>query len=431
MTRRSCHCILSPVVCVIAAITASTLDASDATSMGELLVVGQSPRRSQVAGIGADGSAYFKTAGGQTEEISLNEIVRWNVPSTPRIGDQLLLADGSRLILAASWGASPPFELQGDKVRARTKSFGIVELQRSQVRAACWQAPRDVVSSQQAIDKLLAPARRVNVDALTLDNGDVLTGRLTSIAQHDSDKQQPIVTFDSNVGELKVPLARVRAFCLPSAGDADSVIKAKRRLMAGFRDGSLLAAQSISAENERIVVRSLSAGALSAPLNEITLLQSFGDRVSYLSEMQPIEYVDQPYLDLHWLYRDDRNVKGQVLRVRDQTYVNGLGMHSAARIVYRLDGSFDRFAAEVAVDDAAEAAGSVVFRILLHRNGQWHEGYISPVVRGGDSPIPVAVELSNADQLSLAVEYADHGDERDYADWLDARLERTSKHSMP
>jgi hypothetical protein len=31
----------------------------------------------------------------------------------------------------------------------------------------------------------------------------------------------------------------------------------------------------------------------------------------------------------------------------------------------------------------------------------------------------------------LAVEYADHGDERDYADWLDARLERTSKHSMP
>jgi hypothetical protein len=35
----------------------------------------------------------------------------------------------------------------------------------------------------------------------------------------------------------------------------------------------------------------------------------------------------------------------------------------------------------------------------------------------------VAVEVVGAPELALVVDYADHGDECDYADWLDARLE--------
>jgi hypothetical protein len=82
-----------------------------------------------------------------------------------------------------------------------------------------------------------------------------------------------------------------------------------------------------------------------------------------------------------------------------------------------------RFAAEVAIDDAAIGRGSVVFRVLLLENGTWRSTYVSPVVRGGDVPLPISVELGNAEKIALEVGYADRGDERDYANWLDARFE--------
>jgi hypothetical protein len=72
-----------------------------------------------------------------------------------------------------------------------------------------------------------------------------------------------------------------------------------------------------------------------------------------------------------------------------------------------------------------------VFRVLLHADSHWRQVYKSPVVRGGDAPQETAVELDQADQLALEVDYADRGDERDYANWLDARLERTSAAQSP
>jgi hypothetical protein len=44
-------------------------------------------------------------------------------------------------------------------------------------------------------------------------------------------------------------------------------------------------------------------------------------------------------------------------------------------------------------------------------------------MRGGDDPRPISLPLDGATELSLVVDYADRGDERDHADWVDARLE--------
>jgi hypothetical protein len=43
-------------------------------------------------------------------------------------------------------------------------------------------------------------------------------------------------------------------------------------------------------------------------------------------------------------------------------------------------------------------------------------------VHGGEAARPVAVDISNAQSLTLTVDYADRGDELDHADWLGARL---------
>jgi hypothetical protein len=130
-------------------------------------------------------------------------------------------------------------------------------------------------------------------------------------------------------------------------------------------------------------------------------------------------------LRLSWPYELDRAVQGDLLRAGGKLLLKGIGMHSAARLTYDLDREYRRFDAELAIDDAAGGKGSVVFRVFVDDgDGRWRSTFTSGVIRGGAPPVPMSVELKGAKRLSLLVEFADRGDERDEADWLDARLIR-------
>jgi hypothetical protein len=100
-------------------------------------------------------------------------------------------------------------------------------------------------------------------------------------------------------------------------------------------------------------------------------------------------------------------------------------MHSAARITYHLDGAYQRFQSELAIDDSTAGRGSVTCRVFLSRDdgsGQWEAKYESPVIRGGQKPLAIDVPLAGAKRISLLVDFADRGDEQDDVNWLDARL---------
>jgi hypothetical protein len=56
------------------------------------------------------------------------------------------------------------------------------------------------------------------------------------------------------------------------------------------------------------------------------------------------------------------------------------------------------------------------------RDGKLSEAFKSGIVRGGEAPLAVSVDLSDAQGITLVVDYADRGDEMDRADLLDARL---------
>jgi hypothetical protein len=100
-------------------------------------------------------------------------------------------------------------------------------------------------------------------------------------------------------------------------------------------------------------------------------------------------------------------------------------MHSPARITYELDGPYKRFDAEVAVDAEAGSRGSVVFRVFTDDgSGSWQQRAKSEIVRGGQAPVPISVDLAGARRISLLVDFADWGDEQDHADWLNARIVR-------
>ena len=155
-----------------------------------------------------------------------------------------------------------------------------------------------------------------------------------------------------------------------------------------------------------------------------SLLQPLGGPVVYLSDLEPLDYLHLPFLSIPWSYGRDRNVLGGELQVAGTSYAKGLGMHSTARLAYTLDGAYERFDAQLAIDDAAGQGGSVVFRVLVDRGGRWDSEFQSPIVRGGDAPQPCSVNLQGAARLALVVDFADRADQQDHADWLDARLIR-------
>jgi hypothetical protein len=159
----------------------------------------------------------------------------------------------------------------------------------------------------------------------------------------------------------------------------------------------------------------------------VTWIQPVATRYSFLSDRPTAGFKHIPFLSTPWTLGIDRNVLGGALRSAGHFYSKGLGMHSAARSAYHLGRQFRWFEADLALDDAAQTRGSVVFRVFIDRSpaGQlpeWKLAYESPVVRGGAPPIPVRVDLTGAEQLALVVDFAERGDERDYANWLLARL---------
>jgi len=127
-------------------------------------------------------------------------------------------------------------------------------------------------------------------------------------------------------------------------------------------------------------------------------------------------------LKLNWPFHNDRSVLGGPLCVAGRRYNKGLGTHSAARLIYKLDQPCRKFQAELGIDDATAGQGSVTFRVLVSDGKSWNEVYTSPVVRGGDAPLPISVDLGDAKAIALAVDFAERGDVMDHADWLNARL---------
>ncbi|MCA9270214.1 MAG: NPCBM/NEW2 domain-containing protein, partial [Planctomycetales bacterium] len=199
------------------------------------------------------------------------------------------------------------------------------------------------------------------------------------------------------------------------------------RLDVGFRDGSLLTVAKVEADGDEAVFH-LASGAVvrSHPFadiwQEINFLEPQGAQARYLSDLAPIDYKHVPLLALSYPLGVDQNVVGGRLRSGQRLFARGLGMHSDSRAVFALDREYDRFEAELAIDDSAGLQGSVVFRVLCDAGGSFHTVYQSPVVRGGDKPLPARVDIRGARRLALLVESADQGDVLDRANWLGARL---------
>ncbi|MDR1518284.1 MAG: NPCBM/NEW2 domain-containing protein [Dysgonamonadaceae bacterium] len=116
----------------------------------------------------------------------------------------------------------------------------------------------------------------------------------------------------------------------------------------------------------------------------------------------------------------DSSVTGTPLMIDSVLYLKGIGTHAISEASFILDGQKGRFKAFVGVDDNAQSdsASSIIFYVLTNKGVAFN----SDVMKKGDKPKPIDIELKGVTELFLLVESTSDGIGYDHADWADAKF---------
>jgi len=364
------------------------------------------PFRARLASIDEHWQVTFQTEGTR-RTLPAASLVRWGQCVDIAGRPVVVLADGG--LLAAEVAVA-----DREFVSADSALFGALRLPRPMVAGVLFHPPADRTSRDLLVDRILSSA--AEADRALLLNGDELAGAIERIAQGKMRLQSTVGAVELETGSVGAILDR-RA--VAPRFEAPRIPKGLSAY-AGFSDGTRLGAAALVVAENSLRITLQGGMTWSTAPKELAFLQPRGGQVVYLSDLKPEGYRHVPFLSLSWPFRADRSVCGAMLHAGGKLYLKGLGMHSASRLSYSLAEPYRRFQAELAVDDSAQGGGSVGFRVFV--DGQVR--YTSPVVRGGQAPLPISVDLTGAKRLDLVVDFADRADELDHADWLDARLVR-------
>jgi hypothetical protein len=356
----------------------------------------------------AEPSWRLRFQGESEHEVAAADLVTWGGFVDNQRGMQVFLAGGGIL-------AVDTLRIDEETLRISSDLIGDVAIPLKSVAGIIYRTPADVSRADRLAARVAAPTGQA--DRVLLDNADELTG---TIATLDDAK----VKLKAEAGELELTKDRLAAVIFNPIL-IEKPRTAGLRMIVGLRDGSRASATSMTGDATSMMLKLADGVELKVPTEAISALLPLGGRVEYLSDMKPASYRHIPFLQLSWPFATDASVTGGRLRAGGKLYLKGLGMHSPARITYELIEPFRRFEAEVAIDASAGAGGSVVFRVFADDGSDgWTERASSKLVRGGEPPAPISVDLAGAKRISLLVDFADWGDELDHANWLNARLVR-------
>jgi hypothetical protein len=208
--------------------------------------------------------------------------------------------------------------------------------------------------------------------------------------------------------DVTIPLAAVRAIDFAgSPGEA----RLPRRFVV-LSDGSRFVQESLPQRCD--------PAAVVATLSD-------GDGGRLLATLAPAAYEQADTAQAAWPLARGHTLTGDWPTARGVTAFTGLGIHAPASVRYRLGRPAHRFKTLVAIDDSAGVQGSVIARVrAIDDAGRAREVHASPILRGGDEPHAIDVDLDGAMGIELVVDPADGSTALDRTIWLDPRVEFVS-----
>lgn len=360
-----------------------------------------------------DGNLVWVDEGGEQHTLAADAWLRWNHPVACAARPQLWFGGKSRVVAKRDWTGKVPATIDETRVTFASGLAGEIQLPRNEVDCLLIEAAKEPGMARRLLAEAKTPARE---DRVWLVKGDELRGR--------------VVSFDGTTLQLElagesVPVLASGIAGVGFASDQAPHSTAGAKFLVGLSDGSLFEATDLALDGKQLEVTLEPGVSLSTSrVKSLRYLQSLAPSIVYLSDVEPVDFAQTPYFTGTWPLARDASLEGGPLTSAGQQYAKGIAMHSAARAVYRVPEGATRFCADIALDDSTGSRGSVVYRVYQLTAAGLEPAYESPVVRGGEPPQSVDVDVSGATAVVLVVDYADRGDELDHANLLDARFVR-------
>ncbi len=145
----------------------------------------------------------------------------------------------------------------------------------------------------------------------------------------------------------------------------------------------------------------------------------FGLSASAFAETVWLSALDLGQMATGWsVPKVDRNIADRPIRIGGSAFQRGVGTHAHSRFRIKLDGNARSFRSHVGVSDDVAGKGSVQFLIIADQKELWR----SAPMKGGDAPVPVELDMTGIQILTLVATDGGDGNSDDHAIWADASL---------
>lgn len=306
------------------------------------------------------------------------------------------LSDGSRIVGDLLNGAE-------GMLRVRHAWLGDITLPLDGIRSI-----RAGVATDQDADAAESPELD---DVVVMKNGDRSVGTLLGV-------REGAIWIESDLGETLVPLDVFSEVRLVKS-NAHVVARGDRLARLHLSDNSLLTADRVEWKDGSLAVR-IRGHEATIPEEAVREVDIIGGRWVWLSELSPARVEQTPLWTVGWPMRVNRNVRGGPIVIDGRRYERGIGVHSACRLVYRLDDVYQTFVVVPGLDDNAGRFADVTARVIVDGAVRFEHEHLTP----GRSPGQIRISLDGASTLELDVQFGHYGDVEDRFDWADAALIR-------
>ena len=300
--------------------------------------------------------------------------------------------------------------LDQDQV-STTRMEAKIQIPISAVRAVVWR------SSEKVIESLENPSGEYDYVIVSTKRGEQrVKGFLESITQTH-------VIVDYQGQSRKISLDKVLAVVVADLGNAaPQGIKANVSLV----DGSKVVGAIKSFRDDNLEIAISESYSLDVAAQKISQVIIRSDRISYLSDVDPIRYEEQTQFAASRQWQRDASLLGNPIRLkydstnRVLTFDKGIGTRSYTSLVFRNDNSFNNLRAVVGID--METAGQGDCEMVIEGDGirLW-----SKRVKGSDDPEPIVVDIDGISEIALIVLPGANFDLADHADWADVRFTKS------
>jgi len=357
------------------------------------------------------------------------KVVFSDAPAPP-VGLQVLLHDGSRI-------AADGITATASDVRLTSAAIEETVIERQRVRGLLLKKLASDTQPQWAAFLKRDNERDLLVVQKRDEPGlDFLTGIVSGVTEEN-------VPFLLDGSEIPVPRERIVGVVFGRADKADGRPEGARIQMA---DGSAFYGADIFVEDGVVSFEAGWGEFVEIPLEQLAAVDYSVGRFHYLSDLPALKeayfglqpegdaWGDQFEADRStrlglsspWRMSRDRfpNTGRPPLTLRGQRYTKGLCIFPSARIEFALDGRYSALQAVVGVDDDVafnQRPGQPVTAVEL-RIEKDGETVTKKLVRASDEPFRLNVDLTEANTLSLVVDFGDGSSVCDYLDLAEARL---------